>query len=312
MTRINGKESYFDVRGPLNMTANQYTYAYLTIRDPDHSPLMETDLYLWETPKYYVLSSSAMNGTYTASIDVNTGPYQGVLNTRRRFLVGEGQRNYTLADFPEPFVDSYIGIANVTLMPGASDPRGPCAPAHTIDVAGAQYLAFALGAEAAKGGLNVCMDWEATNYNSTTVYKIWRTGNIIAFGSPTVNTVSWYYHYYRKTPSNESVLPVYIGKDGSGPQGQYIYSKSSLTKYRMVNDYGQGKNVTDYAMVVLYHDTLDDRYVIISAGLSGYATREAASWLATNPAMTGSAIILRLFDAQGDGTIDQITIAEIV
>jgi hypothetical protein len=219
--------------------------------------------------------------------------------------------DYTLSDFPKPFVDIF-GEAQSMLTPGACDPRGPCNPAHTIDVAAGQYLSFALGTRAPGGGLEVYMDWEVTNFNDTHVYEIYKPGNVVAFGSPAVNTVSWYYHNYLTTSSGESVLPAYMERDGSGYSGQFIHSKSSGIDYRMDNDYGQGVPVTDYAMVTLYHDTPEARWVLVVAGLSGYSTREAATWLSELPSMDGNAIILEMYDAEGDGNIEEISIVDTV
>jgi hypothetical protein len=222
----------------------------------------------------------------------------------------DGTGSYTLSDFPEPFINVVDGITESMLTPGACDPRGPCSSAHTIDVAAGQKLAFTMGQKSPSGGLEVFMDWETTSFNSSHVTDVWRAGNIITFGSPSVNTVSNYYH--NQTEGGVPVLPVYMDRDGAGAQGQFIYSSSSTNEYRMTNDYGQGYPVTDYAMVTLHYDEGDDRYVLIVAGLSGYATREAAGWLSSLPDMDGAAVILELNDAEGDGQIESITVKETV
>jgi hypothetical protein len=219
---------------------------------------------------------------------------------------------FDLSNFPAPFVNVSEGKAECILTPGACDPRGPCSPSHTIDVAAGNYLAYSLGTISPNGGLEVYMDWEITYFNSTHVTEIYRPGNVVAFGSPSVNTISWYYHYYKTTPSGESVLPAYIGRDGPGLSGQYIYSKASQSYYRMDNDYGQGIPVTDYAMISLYHDHPDNRWALIVAGLSGYSTREAARWLSGFPTMDCEAVILRLIDDQGDGEIESVEVVETV
>jgi len=211
-----------------------------------------------------------------------------------------------LSTFPSPFVTS-DGAIDAMMLVGASDPRGPCHAAHTIDVAAGMYIASALGTRAPNGGLEVYMDWQAANYNGTHVIRIYRPGNIITTGGPGVNLISWYYHHM--TVDGQPVLPVYIDVDA---QGAYIYSKASDTKYRMVNDYSQGLPVTDYAMIVLHYDEADGRYVLINAGLSGYSGWTAAEWLATLPPMSGTAIILRFYDEQGDGIIDTIEVVETV
>ena len=79
----------------------------------------------------------------------------------------------------------------------------------------------------------------------------------------------------------------------------------------MTNDYAQGKVVTDYAMIVLHYDSADDRYVLIVAGLSGFSTKAAAEWLAENKdSLTGTGIVLKFVDNEGDGVHETITIQE--
>jgi hypothetical protein len=218
---------------------------------------------------------------------------------------------FTLADLPKPFVVN--GVTNVMLTPGSSDRRGPLDPAHTIDVAAAQYVAFALGTFSTSGMPNVYMDWEVANYNSTHVFNIYRPGNIITFGFPTVNTISWYYNYYKLTPAGISVLPVYFGVDSGGA---FIHSKFSGGTYRMINDYFKGVPVIDYAVIELYHDVESDRYILIVAGLSGFSTRESAKYLATSllqhTTLNGKAVILELYDKEGDAVIDDIRVVETI
>jgi hypothetical protein len=234
-----------------------------------------------------------------------------ILNQHDETVYIDGVGDYTLADFPQPFINTTQGTADCMLTPGACDPRGPCNPAHTIDVAAGQKIAFTLGKNAPNGGLEVYMDWETTSFNNTHVYNIWRTGNIITFGSPAVNTITSYYHNIT-TSSGEPVLPAYMDRDGTGAQGQYIYSNATEKYYRMINDYGQGQPVTDYAMITLHYDSQDDRYVLMVAGLSGYSTRKAAGWLSNLPQMEGAAMILELYDSEGDGQIENIIIKEII
>ena len=81
----------------------------------------------------------------------------------------------------------------------------------------------------------------------------------------------------------------------------------------MTNDYAQGLPVTDYAMILLHQDTADDRWVLIIAGLSGFSTKAAAEWLASNKdSLTGSGMVLKFIDTQGDGVHETITIQETI
>jgi hypothetical protein len=212
----------------------------------------------------------------------------------------------TLADFPAPFILPN-GSVNTMIVVGASDPRGPCSPAHTISVASGIYTAFALGTRSKEGIPEVWLDWQITNYNSTHVTKIFKRGNIITFGGLGINLVSWYYHSL--TYRGIQILAAYMAADA---QGIFIYVPASGSVYRMTNDYGQGLPVTDYAMIVLHYDNMDDRYVLLIAGLSGYSSSQAAGWLSNFPKMSGRAVILRMIDNEGDGIIDSTEIAEIV
>jgi subtilisin family serine protease len=211
----------------------------------------------------------------------------------------------TLANFPEPFVTN--GIVNTMIIVGASNSRGPCSAAHTIDVGAGMYVAFALGKKSQQGVPSILMDWQVANYNGTSVTKIFKQGNIITFGGLGVNLITWYYHSL--TYRGIQILAAYMASDA---QGMYIYSTATGTKYRMINDYGQGKPVTDYAMIVLHYDNVDNRYVLIIAGLSGYSTSEAAKWLSSYPNISGRAVILKMTDNEGDGIIDSTEIAEII
>jgi hypothetical protein len=203
---------------------------------------------------------------------------------------------YTLADFPKPFVED--GLTKFIMVIGTSDLRGPAYPAHTIDVAAATMIANSLGKFATSNITKSYMDWEVVAFNNTHTLYLYRPGNIITTGGRGVNLVTMHYN---------DKLCVRMGKD---EQGDYIYSTKTGNKYRMINEYFQGKDVTDYAMIVLYKDI--DRYVLISAGLSGFSTRAASEWLSQMPQMSGMGIILKLYDPDGDGKNHIITIEEIV
>ena len=224
----------------------------------------------------------------------------------RGFHVKPSPPVYTLADFPMPFISSSDAI-NTMMVVGASNPRGPCSSAHTIDVEAGMYISFALGTRTKAGMPEVLMDWQIANYNSTHVIRIFKKGNIITFGGPGVNLISWYYHYL--THNGVQKLAAYMAFDENGV---YIYSPVSGLKYRMVNDYGQGLPVTDYAMIVLHYDYMDDRYLLLISGLSGYSTSEASKWISGFPTMSGIAVILRMVDNEGDGIMDSVEVAEIV
>ena len=249
-------------------------------------------------------SSTSLGVDVISLVDASTGdeiPRSAISGSVT--IVSAAAKEYTLADFPAPFIMD--GVINVSIVIGASDPRGPVNPASTIDVLAAISVAHVLGTVTTSGSPALYMDWQICHYNSTNVLEIYRAGNIITFGGLGVNLVMWRYHYL--TYHGIQSLPVYMAADAQGP---YIYSPSSHNIYRMQNDYGKGLKVTDYAMITLHRDTNDNRYVLIIAGLSGYSTKYGAMWLSNFPEMHGKAIILKMIDNEGDGYIDTISIAE--
>lgn len=270
----------------------------IEVDKPDGSPIYvdqaTTNASGWFVSSFR-LPIDAMVGTYnvTATYSGEQGFYQ--FNVSKKI--------YTLSDFPAPFILS--GVANVSLVIGMSGAsRGPVNPANTIDVAGSSVLAYYLGLfSVSVNDIESLLDWEVAIYNSTDVLSIVSNSNVIAFGSDGVNLVHKYYF-------DKRMLSVWIGGDA---QGLFIYSSNSGMKYRMIGDYWHNQNVTDYAFVHLIQDAENHLYVLIIAGLSGYATRGCSEWLAQLPSgLQGHAVIVKLFDSNGDGRYENITIVEIV
>ena len=262
----------------------------------------------WDETKFVEFKGTPNAGTYAVKLVVdsdNTIPESNEGNNEYVLTVRVLPPSPTLADLPAPFIAD--GAVNTMIIVGASNPRGPCSAAHTIDVAAGMYMAFALGTKSQQGVPPILLDWQISNYDQNNVTRIFRPGNIITFGGPGVNLITWYYHSL--TYRGIQILPAYMASDA---QGVYIYSTATRSKYRMVNDYGRNAPVTDYAMIVLHYDNADSRYVLIVAGLSGYSTSEAAKWLSSYPTVSGRAVILRIVDNEGDGIIDSVQIAEIV
>ncbi|OYT57601.1 MAG: peptide transporter [Desulfurococcales archaeon ex4484_217_2] len=244
---------------------------------------------------------------------VSTGPFYVKEYVEDKYILLERNKYYwnatlKLNAFPEPFVDVETGETNATVVVGSSDSRGPCNPSHTIDVSAAMYVAYYLGHYSSEE-IDMVMDWEIADYNSTNVIRIRPKTNIITFGGPYVNLITYYYHYEKKDENGEPILPVYIGFDA---EGAYIYSKASGVKYRMENDYFQGKKVVDYATVILYYDEGEGRYVLLIMGLSGHSTRAAIKYLPNLTNYEAEAIILKLIDYEGDTKIDEIEIVETI
>jgi len=258
-------------------------------------------------PGTYTTSFTVYGGQKYVSIRINatdTNNLKTSITTVDGFLV---KGALTLADFPEPFISNRV-LKPVLITPGASDRRGPVDPAHTVDVAASNYVATLLGRLSSTGWPTVLMDWEAATFDLQRVYGVWRGGDVITFGSPGVNLISYLLHHH---PDNNwsPVIPAYFGVD---EHGQYIYSSRTNTKYRMVGDYGRGVEVIDYALIALYYDPQGDRYILMLAGLSGVTTREVSKWLSTQPSMHGVAIILRFIDREGDFQPDVAEIVDVI
>jgi hypothetical protein len=96
VAKIHGEKRFLYSSGTVRPLAYRTHYPYLTIIDPDGSPIMETEVYWWEKPKQYALSTEAVNGIYKVRMEINTGPYQGTLTIENQFIVGPPY-NYTSA-----------------------------------------------------------------------------------------------------------------------------------------------------------------------------------------------------------------------
>lgn len=216
----------------------------------------------------------------------------------------EHPQNYTLEDFPKPFVDP-AGEVSVSMVVGANVPHGPCGPAYTIDLTAAITLASSLGVNATSGQAMAYVDDEVADFDGEHVFGMNMAGNQMTFGSFGVNLATRYYN------ARSRDLPACMMVDGTGV---YIYVPSTDHKYYMKNDYWHGTNVTDYGMIVLHYDIVSEGYVLIACGFSGYSTRATVKYLADFDAhaLEGVALIIKFYDAQGDGVHEQISIAEIV
>ena len=277
-------------------------------RNPELTPVLEVIKYSgtsYSAVIVYENKTSLAKMVYIAfplhylSLDVRSKLIQNSV----LWLTSEPDLSY----FPAPYI---ITNANETMIVvGASDPRGPVQAAHTIDVSASITLSYSLGSRIEVSGRpSVWLDWQICNYNETTVLRIFKAGNIITLGGLGVNLITWWYHHL--TYIGEQQLAVYMAAD---EQGMYIYSPESGSKYRVIGEYGQGEQVTDYAMIVSHYDPDDQRYVLIIAGLSGFSTSEAAHWFSNNmDDLSGRGIILEMIDEEGDGIFEQVTIREVV
>jgi hypothetical protein len=202
----------------------------------------------------------------------------------------------SFTDYPSMFI---VGqTAKVTVVIGASQSHPPSASAHTIDVAGTNLIVASLPHYADTGDMDSMMDTQAAHAVGTSIV-LDVTGNVITAGGPTVNYIWKYYN-------DKGTLPAYFNPLGT------VYVPSTGHRYSMVNDYYQAKPVTDYAIVELHAD--GSRNVLLVAGISGFATYYACKWLAAATAdgtirtYDGQAIILKLYDADGDPLASSPTI----
>jgi hypothetical protein len=216
----------------------------------------------------------------------------------------EHPRNYTLKDFPRPFVDP-AGNISVSMVVGANVPHGPCGPAYMIDLTAAITLASSLGVNATSGKAMAYVDDEVADFDGEHVFRVNMAGNQITFGSFGVNLVTRYYN------ARSRDLPACMIADETGI---YMYVPSTDHRYYMKNDYWHGTNVTDYGMIVLHYDIVSGGYVLIACGFSGYSTRATVKYLADFDAnaLKGVALIIEFYDSQGDGIHELTRIAEVV
>jgi len=220
---------------------------------------------------------------------------------------------YTLADFPLPFVDpNGTGSQTYVLIP-TSTPHGPSGAAHTMDTMGGVAVAYTFGLAAGKAGLSSGMVTSMDSYSYISTYNAStakvtmqdNSSNLLIIGGPGVNQVAYYYNELRDDQWNK-VLPVTYEKDVNG---DYLYVQPSGSKYRIQKD-GQGRTTADYGLIEIYKDNV--RYVMLVYGLGGDATRAAADVLSNYKSwnITGRADVIKYNDTNGDGLLDTISIVE--
>ncbi len=201
----------------------------------------------------------------------------------------------TLADYPYPFRN--LGILNVSVVIGLSQPHPPANAANTIDAVGGVVVAMALGRGSSGGRLDALLDTEvATSYDGKTLV-LTKGGNLIALGGQGSNYISRYYNQMT------SVGPVlYLNKT-------YIEIFGTRDLYRKV--ISPTGAVTDYGYVALINDQALGREVVIVAGLSGFATKAMAQLFAEGAlTLKGTGLVVRLNDTNGDGSYESYDVVE--
>lgn len=220
---------------------------------------------------------------------------------------------YTLADFPVPFVNpNNTGSQTYILIP-TSTPHGPSGGANTMDTMGGVSVAYTFGVTSGKAGVssNIVTSMDSysyiSTYNTSTAQVTMQdtSSNLLVIGGPGVNQVSYYYNQLRDSLGNK-LLPVTYEKDANG---DYLYVHTSGSMYRIQRD-GQGRITADYGLIELYKDNV--RYVLLVYGLGGDATEAAAGVLSNYKSwnINGTAEIVKYADANADGFLDTVSLVE--
>jgi hypothetical protein len=222
-----------------------------------------------------------------------------------------GPEVYSFKDLSHPFV-SAGGLLNSTAVVASSVGHGPCGGCHTMDVMGGVMIGAQLGMDATGGSLDATLDDYITDYNLTSGQLTFHalTNNLLLIGGPGVNQITWYYNSLRNG-SGVRVLPVYFDKFPN--ETDYIYVASTDHYYAIERD-SQGRISADYGIVTLYYDSSHGWWVVIAAGLGGFATGAASRLLATYKSWSlfGQTIIVKYADTNEDGYLDTISVPEIV
>jgi hypothetical protein len=218
---------------------------------------------------------------------------------------------YTFKDFSHPFVSS-DGVMNCSVVVASSVGHGPCGAAHTMDVMGAVVAASGLGMEAVGGSLSSTLDDYVSAYDvgsaKLTFHSL--TNNLVVFGGPGVNQVTWYYNNLRNS-TGARALPIYFDKDPNGTD--CIRVTATNHTYRIQHD-TLGRTTTDYGLITVFHDVDNGVWVLIAAGLGGSGTFAVSKLLANhkNWSLFGQAAVVRYADSNSDGYLDDVSIAETV
>ena len=220
---------------------------------------------------------------------------------------------YTLAEFPSPFVSTNSSAPTTYVILPSSSPHGPCGSAHTMDTMGGILIAHRLGIEKEKNGGLGTLQTAMDDYNYISTYnsenaQVTMTdtiNNLIIIGGPGINQITYYSNELRDTEGDQA-LPVNYMKDGSG---DYLYVPSSGNEYRIETD-GSSNIIADYGVIQIYRE--QNRHILLVYGLGGESTRAAAAVLAEFSSwdLTGIAVIVKYYDSDEDGSLDTTSIEE--
>ncbi|MHA1711239.1 MAG: hypothetical protein ACTSUS_04135 [Candidatus Freyarchaeota archaeon] len=219
--------------------------------------------------------------------------------------------NFTLNDFTQPFINP-DGSLNCTIVVASSSGHGPCGAAHTMDVMGAVLIGQRLGLDADGGVPSSAMDDYISSYDydrGTLTLKDIST-NLVVVGGPGVNQLTWYYNNLKDESGNRTLL-AYFDKDENGID--CIYVGPTGRSYRIEYD-DQQRVKADYGLLEVCYDAQRGIHVLIVAGLGGAGTWVASKVLSTyrNWNLDGAAVIVKYYDSDSDGYLDDITIVETI
>ena len=182
MVKIYGEKRIFTDSGRVEPLAYQEHYPYLTILDPNGSPIVTTDVYWQEKPKQYVLSEDAANGTYTVKMSINTGPWQDIITISDIFTVEE--TTLTVSDV------SIVNAPANTVYFIFADPAYMTRAEATYDVASGSII-YGLCINPQHLGFDTTKNWLLPSgaINTTTI-----SGSVVAmFGGPCPHVAVRYY-----------------------------------------------------------------------------------------------------------------------
>ena len=214
-----------------------------------------------------------------------------------------------LSYFPYPF--RYGETVNQTLVViGWSQPRFKLDMAHTIDTLSGILIAGAVSSSSTGGALKMAIDTWVVGFNETSTWMIDKGSNIIATGSPGVNLVSYHYNI-SKASDGSPLLPVLIFR-GATAFDNYLYVTSSGRIYTLQLN-SEGRTIADYGVVEIIKDEYG-RWVLLAFGIGIDGTRAAGELLYNIDRFPvyGRAVVFKVYDRDGDGSLEAIEIIEVI
>lgn len=295
-TSLNGK-----LDGNIIGRDGDYTIIEFTLPPPSTESFINIRINITEGSTYY-----CSNKTYELYVE-------------RAFNVKPIE--YSLKDFPEPFIND-DGEANVTLVIGDTEPHGGFGKrAYVTDLKTASILAYALGRAADSGDIKIEIDTNIAYYNKSTsphrviIYD--NSSNIISIAGYVVNMFT--YHFFTDFSGAFSVrpsapAPVYFYRPwypSGDPRRTRVWIKFPGEPLNYSNwdleYYPDNTPKSDYILIELYYEDVNDRYILVATGFTGSGTYAAIKLLyakALNQPLpfefNGMAMLIKWYDNNGD------------